>query len=251
MRFENGVSFSFSNSAITSLAPGAYAVIAENSNAFVLRYGGGLPLAGQYSGNLDNGGERLQLVDATGEDVADFTFDGGWHKAADGRGHSLVVNNVFAVEAAWSKKTNWLASACPFGTPGANEPFFPCDSDGDGLPDRWELDYTTNLFVLTLAGDADGDGVPDSVEFSAGTDPLDASMPPRIAAVSYDGGGQAALVSFQAASNRTYTVQYRDLLEAGTWNSVAIVPTNAFSRMVIITNAPATNGARFFRLQAE
>jgi subtilisin-like proprotein convertase family protein len=251
VRFENGVSFNFSNSAITSLAPGAYVLIAENTNAFVLRYGGGLPLAGQYSGNLDNGGERIQVVDAVGEDVVDFNFDGGWHKAADGRGHSLVVNNVFAVEAAWSKKTNWLASACPPGSPGANEPVFPCDSDADGLPDRWELDYTTNLFVLTLAGDADGDGVPDLAEFSAGTDPLDASMPPRIAAVGYDAGGQAALVSFMAASNRTYTVQYRDLLEAGAWNTLVTVPTNGFSRTVIITNAPATNGMLFFRLQAE
>lgn len=44
------------------------------------------------------------------------------------------------------------------------------DSDGDGLPDPWEIDQFNNL-GQTASGDPDGDALTNAHEFAAGTDP--------------------------------------------------------------------------------
>jgi hypothetical protein len=46
------------------------------------------------------------------------------------------------------------------------------DSDGDGLPDFWEIQFTGGLTSLTAAGDFDSDGLTDGDEFLAGTNPV-------------------------------------------------------------------------------
>ncbi len=49
------------------------------------------------------------------------------------------------------------------------ERFLP-DSDGDGLPDEWEMTHFGNL-DQTAAGDSDGDGLSNGAEYSVGTNP--------------------------------------------------------------------------------
>jgi hypothetical protein len=45
------------------------------------------------------------------------------------------------------------------------------DSDNDGLPDAWELQYFDNLSVTDGTGDYDNDGLNDLSEYSIGTNP--------------------------------------------------------------------------------
>ena len=48
------------------------------------------------------------------------------------------------------------------------------DSDGDGLPDAWEVaNFGPNLAAQNGTGDPDGDSLPNSGEFARGTDPND------------------------------------------------------------------------------
>ena len=72
--FTEGVLFNFgtSNPVILTVPPGGRVVVAGGTNAFLARYGNNpaVKLAGAFSGNLSNSGERVTLVDATGATIA-------------------------------------------------------------------------------------------------------------------------------------------------------------------------------------
>lgn len=59
------------------------------------------------------------------------------------------------------------------------------DSDGDGLPDTWELLFFGG-FGRDGSGDFDGDGFTDAEEFAAGTDPTDPTSSPAPQTVSLE-----------------------------------------------------------------
>ncbi|MGY8691111.1 MAG: hypothetical protein ACKVHP_25640, partial [Verrucomicrobiales bacterium] len=75
----------------TMLDPGATALIVSNQVAFESRYGAGLPILGEFTGNLSNGGDRIVLRDARDENVLAFSYDQEWAPLADKEGHSLEV----------------------------------------------------------------------------------------------------------------------------------------------------------------
>jgi hypothetical protein len=125
VRFTEGVAFDFSTSSITSLAPGARLLVVQNLAAFRTRYGTTLPVAGQYTGSLDNAGERLRLVDARGETILDFRFDPARLPAADGLGFSIVAGSDTADWTAWDTAGFWRPANNPGGSPGADDPASP------------------------------------------------------------------------------------------------------------------------------
>ena len=94
VHFTNGIDFAFTtNSAVTNLAAGQIVVLVKNAAAFTSRYGAGATIAGTYTGGLDNRGERIQLDDAAGEEILDFTYNNAWYPITDGLGFSLVIVN--------------------------------------------------------------------------------------------------------------------------------------------------------------
>src|SRR4029453_5142201 len=52
-----GIEFDFGNAPVLSLNPGGRLVLVKSRTAFALRYGSGLVVAGEYSGNLNNAGD--------------------------------------------------------------------------------------------------------------------------------------------------------------------------------------------------
>ena len=118
VRLINGVTFNFTGSAITSLTAGQTVLVVRNTNAFNSLYGAGRPIAGQFIGSLDNGGERVQLVDSSGEEILDFEYENDWYPITDGHGFSLVIVNETADPDAWDNKEGWRPSGQLNGTPG-------------------------------------------------------------------------------------------------------------------------------------
>ncbi len=118
--FTNGLSFTFPRG--QTLAPGRFAVLVSDREAFTNRYPG-VPVAGVYTGKLSNGGERVTLVHATGEPIFDVTYGDGapWPASPDGTGFSLVpVNPAAASDPA--QASSWRASSQVGGSPGADDP---------------------------------------------------------------------------------------------------------------------------------
>ncbi len=111
----DGLEFSFAPG--TTLAPGEFLVLALDTSLLqsVTGYAGAL----QWSdGRLSNGGERLALADAVGNelDVVRFSDGGEWPAAADGDGPSLELINPLMPN---DYGPAWAASSASYGTPGA------------------------------------------------------------------------------------------------------------------------------------
>ncbi|MHC4745540.1 MAG: LamG-like jellyroll fold domain-containing protein, partial [Planctomycetota bacterium] len=88
VKFTNGIDFTFAD---LELAPGQYVVAVKNESAFTEAHPefSGI-IAGEYVGSLDNGGERVELADATGETILNFRYNDGWRRITDGLGFSLT-----------------------------------------------------------------------------------------------------------------------------------------------------------------
>ncbi|HXC50849.1 MAG TPA: lamin tail domain-containing protein [Candidatus Limnocylindrales bacterium] len=135
VRLTAGVTFNFP---ATMLGAGAVAVAVESTTTFPAVYGPGHPVLGQYSGRLDNGGERITLVAADNSVIHDFEYDDAWYPSTDGPGRSLVIRDATADLSAWGLASGWKASAMNAGTPGSVEPPHcsnGIDDDGDGFID--------------------------------------------------------------------------------------------------------------------
>lgn len=126
VRFVNGIEFDFANAGGSTLAPGQRVVVVKNAPAFASRYGWNAPLvAGQYTGSLENNGERLRLIDAAGEEILDFSYNNSWHPMTDGLGFSLVVVDESAAPDLWNDRSQWRASGFLGGTPSWEDPGTP------------------------------------------------------------------------------------------------------------------------------
>jgi hypothetical protein len=104
------------------LNPGESIVVVRNLAAFISRYGNLVRLAGEYSGSLDNSGDRLTLLGPVGEPILDFSYDPTWYPITDGGGFSLVVVDPAAPTSTWGLAQNWRPSSGSGGSPGAVDP---------------------------------------------------------------------------------------------------------------------------------
>jgi hypothetical protein len=118
------------------------------------------------------------------------------------------------------------------------------DGDGDGIPDAWENAFFGGNTIADPSGDDDGDGFLNWQEYVAGTIPTNALSYLKVDQLTPPAG---AIVQFQAVSNRTYTVQYRDAMGPGTWNNLADVGAHGTNRVATIPD-PGSTTNRFYRL---
>lgn len=157
--FVEGITFTFPSQVLN---PGANIVVVKNLSKFRLRYGQGPLVAGTYSGQLDNGGEKVALRLPSPFEVNILTFDyqDGWFASADGEGTSLVTIAAQSTLARdWDEKGTW-ASSIPGGDPG-----------GVGARSDTFSGWMALHRALDARQDDDMDGVPALVEFGLGMNP--------------------------------------------------------------------------------
>ena len=118
VKFTNGIDFTFAN---FELAPGDYCLVVKDVTAFEGKYGAGFNIAGQYSGSLNNAGERIELRDAVGAVIHDFRFEDGWFDITDGLGFSLAVKDPTTDPNGFDGKRAWRPSANIGGSPGYDD----------------------------------------------------------------------------------------------------------------------------------
>jgi hypothetical protein len=125
------------------------------------------------------------------------------------------------------------------------------DSDGDGLPDSWEIANGLRPDSAVgddgASGDPDRDGMTNLQEYLSGTDPKSAGSALRFEGVNWIGTGFK--LSFTAVAGKSYTVQCRDSLSAGVWIKLHDVEVQSVTQPVEITDTAVqgTNG-RYYRL---
>ena len=169
--FDKGVDFKFNNGNSKIIKTGQRALLVENSEAFILRYGDDLPLLGEFesNSNLSNGGERMLLLDSQGSVIRDFEYDDDspWPESADGDGYALILRNPQS-NPDHKLPESWEASSSIGGDPG---------EAGSSLSfEDWQItnfskSELNNSSVSGPTGNPDNDTLTNLEEFLSGSDP--------------------------------------------------------------------------------
>ena len=166
VKLSGAITFDFTTADITSLAPGAVVIVVDQLTAIEARYGTGLPVAGDFAGDLSNSSEQVILTDAADQVIHDFTYtdDSPWPVGADGDGPSIEAINPLGD---LSDPTNWRVSTIDGGTPGMVSTAsgdFDQDGDTDGSDFlAWQRDFGTPYNATDLADWQSNYGQPQSL----------------------------------------------------------------------------------------
>jgi hypothetical protein len=254
-----GVRFDF-NTATTgrTLAPGARLLVVANQDAFDYRYGAGLPVAGRFSGNLNNAGETLLLLNGDDEILRSVTYDDAapWPLAADGNGPALVRRHP-AESGGDNDPEGWTAAGSFSGSPGLP------DSPMPGTFDAWAAGRFSPAQLAASASsapgaDPDGDGRSNAEEYALATDPVTADRP-RIRFVWRDDGSvrrpAIEVRRPQFPTDLSYELLASDSLDGG-WTVVTTFATDATPAgagredAVFVDPTATTSPTRFLRIRA-
>ena len=269
-----GVDFDFPFGAV--LPSGGFALVVGFDPAFEGTTGtafrskfqvpAGVPLFGPWTGTLNNSGESLELkrpdepVDLPASNAGEVPYvsveqihylpTAPWPEGASGTGKSLQRQHsqVFGDE-----PLQWVAADPTAGRLNAGDDLLSTqlDSDNDGLPDVWEIQFGLDPHSANAnsgpAGDPDNDGHQNWQEYIAGTDPTNPE-PDFILGAAFDATG--VVLSVAAQPGRSYTFWYRDSLDGSSWQ----VLTHFFTQYRAGTlTTRSDNGPlpRFYRVSVE
>jgi hypothetical protein len=210
-----------------------------------------MPIVGPYTGKLANDNDSIELRRPDMPDTNDVPYilvervhyfdTAPWPGLADGTGLSL---QRLSEPGFGNDPTNWTAAAP---TPGPQAAYL--DSDGDGIPDAWEIANGLDPFNSQDAGlDPDDDGLTNLQEYQAGTDPRDPQSVLRFASIALATTGTNMMFSFPAASNQSYSVLWKEAVDAGKWAKLADVSASPTAYLATVVDPlPAVFG-RLYQL---
>lgn len=164
VRFVNGINFDFSSSNIRALSPGAYVIAVSDLAAFRFRNGNRHDslIAGQYSGRLNNGGERIRLIGTNDALIQDYNYSTSapWPDLSEKDGNSIQIIDP---SASHDDGNNWKASSGVGGNPGGIINF------RDWQADTFTAAELADPLISGPNADLDSDGLSNFAEFALGT----------------------------------------------------------------------------------
>lgn len=232
-------------------------VVARDPAEFRAQYNipAGTQILGPFAGVLQDSGELLSLlapdtpntngVPYVAVEEVRYNDKAPWPPEPDGSGASLQRRSAFAFG---NEPTNWVAGAP---SPGRLSDF--ADSDGDGLPDSWEVSHGTNWKMLDAEDDPDGDGIKNLWEFQLGSDP---QMPQdrsrfSIERVSGSSGEDLIVFEFIQLPEFDYTIEMTPTVSPPAWTEWLTLPAAGNAGVVSLTNPVLAANAHFYRLKIQ
>lgn len=260
--FDKGVEFTFP--AGFTLASGARCMVVASQTGFETRYGTGFNIAGEYQGNLDNGGENLRISDSVGEEILDFTYDDEWFPVPLGQYRTFVTRTNAPAYNIYAAPTTWALSSATNGTPSGG------DTNNSRVFEGWRWDHFTLAEIPTLltpntasalTADPDGDGMNNFTEFAFGRAPKTADQPGALAVggKTTDSGSDYLCVNFRRAKNSidiTYHIEATsDLANPASWAAVGVLVTatdngNGTEQVCYRDTTPMGSTPRYMRVRA-
>ena len=110
VRLDGGITYTFPG---MTLEAGRLVVVVRDLAVFQSTYGENIFVAGEYSGNLSNGGEKIvvQLPWPLEAAILRFEYNDIWYPDTDGGGQSLAIVDPMAHPAIWSQPESWYSAA--------------------------------------------------------------------------------------------------------------------------------------------
>jgi len=147
----------------------------------------------------------------------------------------------------WSANAGWISLANDSNYLRIDSLVSPPDSDGDGLPDAWEIQMAGNISLLSADADSDFDGQTDLQEYLAGTDPLDSQDffgPVRISITA-----SGTDLEFPTKKDRVYRIEQHGPFGYASWIPAATAPVVGDGSLTTVHLEKSPSGL-FYRVVA-
>lgn len=224
VHFVTGIDFDFADANLRVLAPNGIALIVSNIDAFRARYGTIYDhlIAGEYTGQLNNGGENIRIIGSGDTILHEFEYDNAtpWPDLSILDGHSIQILDS---QGDHNSGANWTSSAMLGGTP-----------DGRMTFEMWKTlafsqEDQNNAAISGINADPDGDRWNNLFEFALGSFAQDqASTPAPITSSIEQIGNDRYLILAVTKSNAGAAVQFSadisDDLVTWTGGGIRITP---------------------------